>query len=93
MELDNQRASGNVEDRRGLGIGVGGGLGVGGIIVAVVAYFLGVDPRTALNVAEQVAPPHQQQGYVGSATSLRRKWSGSLVVRIHCAASSSAAAV
>ena len=66
MELGNQRASGNVEDRRGLGIGIGGGLGVGGIIVAVVAYFLGVDPRTALNVAEQVAPPHQQQGVQGT---------------------------
>ena len=53
MELGNQRASGNVEDRRGMG--VGGGLGVGGIVIALVAYFLGFDPSTVINVAEQVS--------------------------------------
>jgi len=52
MELGNQRASGNIEDRRGMGIG--GGLGVGGIVIALVAYFLGFDPSTIINVAEQV---------------------------------------
>lgn len=54
MQLGDQRASGNVEDRRGLGIG--GGLGVGGILVAVVAYFLGFDPGSAINIGQQVAP-------------------------------------
>jgi predicted metalloprotease len=57
MELGNQRASGNVEDRRGMGM-VGGGLGVGGIVIAVIAYFLGFDPGTAINVAQQVTPQH-----------------------------------
>ena len=52
MELGNQRSSGNVEDRRGMGIG--GGLGIGGIVIALVAYFLGFDPSTVINVAEQV---------------------------------------
>jgi predicted metalloprotease len=52
MQLGNQRASGNVEDRRGMG--VGGGLGIGGIVIALVAYFLGFDPSTVINVAEQV---------------------------------------
>ena len=70
MELGNQRASGNVEDRRGMGMvggGIGvGGIGVGGIVIALIAYFLGVDPRMALNVAEQVAPPAQQQGRQGT---------------------------
>jgi predicted metalloprotease len=57
MDLRNQRASGNVEDRRGMGVGrIGGGLGVGTIVIAVIAYFLGVDPSTVLNVTEQVAP-------------------------------------
>ena len=45
---------------------VGGGIGVGGIVIALIAYFLGVDPRMALNVAEQVAPPAQQQGRQGT---------------------------
>ena len=54
MRLGDQRASGNVEDRRGMGM-VGGGLGVGGIVIALVAYFLGFDPSTVINVAEQVS--------------------------------------
>ena len=53
MQLDDQRASGNVEDRRGMRM-VGGGLGVGGVVIAVIAYFLGFDPGTVINVAEQV---------------------------------------
>jgi predicted metalloprotease len=52
MQLGDQRASGNVEDRRGMG--VGGGLGIGGVVIALVAYFLGFDPSTVINVAEQV---------------------------------------
>ena len=52
VQLGDQQASGNVEDRRGLR--VGGGLGIGGIAIAIVAYFLGFDPGTAINVAQQV---------------------------------------
>jgi predicted metalloprotease len=53
MQLGDQRASGNVEDRRG--IGMGGGIGIGGIAVAIVAYFLGFDPGTAINIGQQVS--------------------------------------
>jgi hypothetical protein len=55
MKLGDQRASGNVEDRRGIGM-VGSGIGIGGIVIAVVAYFLGFDPGAVLSVVEQVAP-------------------------------------
>jgi uncharacterized protein len=55
MQLGGQRSSGNVEDRRGMGMGVGG-LGVGGVVIALIAYFLGFDPTTAVNTAEQLAP-------------------------------------
>src|SRR5215471_4741385 len=66
MDLGNQRESSNVEDRRGMGM-VGGGLGLGGIAIAVVAYFLGFDPGTALNVAQQVTAPHESgQGQKGA---------------------------
>jgi predicted metalloprotease len=58
MRLGDQQASGNVEDRRGIGV-VGGGIGVGGIVIAVIAYFLGFDPSTVLEVAEQVRPQSQ----------------------------------
>jgi len=67
MELGNQRASGNVEDRRGIGM-VGGGLGIGGIAVAVIAYFLGFDPGTALQVGQQVSNVTQQQRSVPKGT-------------------------
>src|SRR5512142_2787288 len=68
MEFDDQEASSNVEDRRGLGgLGVGG-IGIGGIIILIVGYFLGVDPSQLLNVAQQVStpaqPPAERQGPV-----------------------------
>lgn len=60
MRLGGQRASGNVEDRRGIRMVRGGlGLGVGGIVIAVIAYFLGFDPGAVLTVAEQVAPQRE----------------------------------
>jgi predicted metalloprotease len=59
VQLGNQRPSSNVEDRRGMGM-VGGGLGVGGIVIALVAYFLGVDPSVVTQVAQQAGTPAQQ---------------------------------
>jgi predicted metalloprotease len=60
MRLGNQRASGNVEDRRGMGM-IGGGLGVGGIVIALLAYFVfGVDPAVVMNVSEQMGTGRQE---------------------------------
>jgi len=58
MQLDDQQASSNVEDRRGIGV-VGGGLSVGVVVIGLVAYFLGFDPGTVMSVAEQVAPQRE----------------------------------
>jgi len=52
MELGNQRASHNVEDRRGMGMAAGG-IGIGGLVIAVIAYFLGVDPGAVVDIAQQ----------------------------------------
>jgi predicted metalloprotease len=60
MRLEDQEASGNIEDRRGMGVGVGGGIGLGGIAVAALAYFLGFDPMTAINIGQQVSQVSQQ---------------------------------
>ncbi len=67
MEWDNFRRSDNIKDRRGDdggsgdvsgggGLIGGGGLGLGAIVVIfIVSYFLGIDPRVLINGAEQVS--------------------------------------
>jgi predicted metalloprotease len=60
MRLGNQRASGNVEDRRGRGLAAGG-LGVGGIVIALLAYFLGVDPGAVLGLVEDASTGSSRQ--------------------------------
>ncbi len=65
MEWENTPQSANVEDRRGQGGGLslgGGGLGLGTIIVlALIGYVTGIDPRLLIGGAEMVsrnAPQH-----------------------------------
>jgi predicted metalloprotease len=64
MELDDQRSSDNVEDRRG--IGVGGGLGIGGVVIVIIAAFMGVDPTTLLNTVEESVPAQTGDGPRGA---------------------------
>ena len=50
MRLDDEQESSNVEDRRG---GVGGrSIGVGTIVLALVAMYFGVDPSVVLNIGQ-----------------------------------------
>ena len=70
MRLDDETESSNVEDRRGGGIGRAGGVGIGTIAVALIAsYFLGIDPRTLLGIAEQVQGVQQSAPPAGRAIS------------------------
>jgi predicted metalloprotease len=60
MRWDDFRASTNIEDRRGgggFGIpGGGGGLGIGAVILlTLVGWALGIDPRVLIGGAEQIA--------------------------------------
>lgn len=61
MRFDKGRESDNVEDRRGQGGGgmrLGGGrLGIGTIIVALIAIYFGVDPALVLQTASVAPPP------------------------------------
>ncbi|MGE8655899.1 MAG: neutral zinc metallopeptidase [Achromobacter sp.] len=61
MRLDDSRESDNVEDRRAGGprIGGRGTIGIGTIVLALVAMYFGVDPSVVLQMAE--GPPAQQQ--------------------------------
>ncbi|OZI30586.1 hypothetical protein CAL29_21515 [Bordetella genomosp. 10] len=63
MRLDDSRESDNVEDRRGSGpmIGGRGTIGIGTIVLALVAVYFGVDPRIILELAGGGGAPTQQQ--------------------------------
>ncbi len=53
---------GNIEDRRGMGSAGVGGLGIGGVVLALAGYFFfGIDPSTTMGVVEGVSPQAQQQ--------------------------------
>src|SRR5215213_8758094 len=73
MRWEDFRASENVEDRRGMGIPMGrGGLGIGTVIVlGLVGWALGIDPRLLISGAEMMAGGRdggsvQQQGREGA---------------------------
>src|SRR5271169_6058771 len=68
MLWDDFRRSANVEDRRdsgpmtGGGIGGGSGLGIGGlIVVGLISWALGIDPRVLIGGLEMVQGPGSQQ--------------------------------
>jgi uncharacterized protein len=58
MRWEGRRGSQNVEDRRGMRFGRAGGIGLGTIVLALVAAYFGVDPSVVL----QGTQPSQQQG-------------------------------
>jgi predicted metalloprotease len=60
MKLDDQAESDQVEDRRG-GLGTGGSIGLGTIVLAIVAWYFGIDPQTVLDASQAVSPPALQQ--------------------------------
>lgn len=72
MRWDDFRTSSNVEDRRGMGMAGGGGLGIGAmVILGLVGWALGIDPRILIGGAEMVAGggsgyQQQQQGRQGA---------------------------
>ena len=67
MRWQGGRSSGNIEDRRGLGpVGVGG-MGVGGVVLALIGYFVfGIDPSTTTSILGSGAPVEQQAGVQGA---------------------------
>ena len=55
MREDDLRESNNVEDRRGIGMGGAGGLGIGAVIVlTLIGWVTGINPATLIGGAEQV---------------------------------------
>jgi uncharacterized protein len=54
MRLDNERSSSNVEDRRRTRVSGGRSIGIGTIIMVLVALYFGVDPTTVLNMGQEM---------------------------------------
>ena len=54
------RQSDNVEDRRGVGVPLIAGGGIGSLVIVLLALFFGVDPTVLLQSGEQGAPPSVQ---------------------------------
>ena len=67
MRWQGGRRSGNIEDRRGISP-VAGGLSAGGVVLALIGYFVfGIDPSTTLEATQQVgAGGAQQEGERGT---------------------------
>ena len=73
MRGDDLRASGNVEDRRGMGGAAKGGLSIGVIaVLTLLGWATGIDPRLLVGGAEKVAgsgtPPARTAPAQGSPT-------------------------
>ena len=68
MRLDNSRESENIEDRRGMLPAGRGKIGIGAIVLALVAIYFGVDPSVVLQNLEGSSVSQPRQG-VGPATS------------------------
>jgi uncharacterized protein len=75
MRLEGRRESQNVEDRRGIRYGRAGGIGLGTIVLALVAMYFGVDPSVVLQggggqAVQEEQGPYQESGSEAEARRL-----------------------
>lgn len=72
MDFRNGRESRNVEDRRGQGghhLGGRGKIGIGTIVLVLVAMYFGIDPGVVLDTATMVQPPAIESSQPGAPRS------------------------
>lgn len=67
MRWQGRRGSSNVEDRRGMRYGRAGGIGIGTIVLALIAIYFGQDPSVVLQGVQPSAPTGEQVPYQESA--------------------------
>ena len=73
MQWKNARQSSNVEDRRGNGGRVGGGIGVGTLVLAAIVYFMGGNPMDVLQGSGGPPPSSQSQPAPGAGANDEEK--------------------
>lgn len=70
MRWQGGRRGGNIEDRRGMSAAGVGGIGLGGVVLALIGYFVfGIDPSTTMSVVQGTDGQAQQQDGVRGTTS------------------------
>lgn len=70
MRWQGGRRGGNIEDRRGMSAAGVGGLGIGGVVLALIGYFVfGIDPSTTMSAVEGAGGQAQQQEGVRGTTT------------------------
>lgn len=67
MRWQGGRRGGNIEDRRGMSAAGVGGIGLGGLALALIGYFVfGIDPSTTMSVVQGGGQAEQQEGVRGT---------------------------
>ena len=62
MRWQGGRRGGNIEDRRGMSAAGVGGVGLGGVVLALIGYFVfGIDPSTTMSVVNGAGGQQAQQ--------------------------------
>jgi predicted metalloprotease len=73
MRWSGRRGSRNVEDRRGVRFGKAGGIGLGTIVLALIAVYFGQDPSIVLQNVAQQSVQSEQGPYEESAIEAQRR--------------------
>jgi predicted metalloprotease len=63
MRWQGRQGSSNIEDRRGVRFGRAGGIGIGSIVLALIAIYFGQDPSVVLQGVQPSAPTSQEGPY------------------------------
>jgi uncharacterized protein len=71
MRWSGRRGSDNIEDRRGVRFGRAGGIGLGTIVLALIAVYFGQDPSIVLQNVQPSQPQSEQVPYQESADEAR----------------------
>lgn len=67
MRWDRGERGGNIEDRRGIHPVAAGGIGIGGLVVAAIGYFVfGISPEQTLQIVNQAGGQAEQQQQDGA---------------------------
>jgi len=67
MRWQGRRGSSNIEDRRGVRFGRAGGIGIGTIVLALIAIYFGQDPSVVLQGVQPSSPTSEEVPYQETA--------------------------